>query len=197
MGIRDIAKKIGQSRAAGGGNYVKDGRGTGIVKVLKHEDAYKGEIFVAEILVESSEATEREKDGTPVQPNAVGSSFSFVQLFEEYPDTAFGNTKAFILALMGETDESLAAAAKETVAEMMKKGSKATAEEIDKWDADAEFAAAYQRLTSSQNPARGMRIRWETYRKSSKRTGKVLTIPRWETVEQTAEQIAETRAKLG
>lgn len=196
MGIRDIAKKIAGSRASGGGNYVKDGRGTGIIKVLKHEDAYKGEIFVAEILVESSEATERAADGNGmVPPNAVGSSFSFVQMFDEYPETALGNTKSFIFALMGETDESIAAAAKETAAAMAKAGK--SQKDIDEWDGAMEFVEAYKRLTGSENPARGMRIKWETYRKPSKKTGKMLTIPKWETVEQTAEMIAEARAKLG
>ena len=37
MGIKDIAKKMAQSKAAGGGNYLRDGRGVLIVKALTFE----------------------------------------------------------------------------------------------------------------------------------------------------------------
>lgn len=168
MGIRDLAKKIAESRSSGGGNHVRDGRGVCIVKALKHETLYKGETFIAELLVESSENLPDAKnaDGSQIQANAPGSSFSFLQQFEEYPDTAFGNTKSFILTLMGEADVQA-----------------------------EEFAKSYERLVGAQQPARGMRIRFETHRKVSKK-GVSLVLPSWETVPQTVEQIAETRAKM-
>ena len=197
MGIKDIAARIGQARANGGGNYLKDGRGIGIVKALKQENLHKGETFIAELLIESSEASgEVNPDGTSVgPPNPPGSTVSMIQQFEEFPETAFNNTKTFIYALMGETDESMAAAAIETQKAMAKAGKPKA--EIDAWDAAEEFAAAYTRLTSAENPARGMRIRFETFRKMTKTTRKMLTLPRWETVQQTVEEIQSNRQKLG
>lgn len=194
MGVRDIAKKIAASRAAGGGNYLKDGKGICIVKALKQENLYKGETFIAELLVETSESIPGlMENGQPVTANSPGSTFAFIQQFEEFPDVAFGNTKAFILTLMGESDESLVAAAAEIKASRQKAGTLAKGED---YTADDEFAAAYERLTGPQQPGRGMRISFETYRRVTKKSGKSLVLPHWEHVPQTVEQIAATRAKL-
>lgn len=182
MGIKDIAKKMAQSKAAGGGNYLKDGRGVLIVKALKHEDMYKGETFVAELLVEASEEI---PGAGPC--NAPGTTVSFVQQFEEYPDTAFANTKAFVYALTGEDDASVEQSAAARVARK---------EKPRDWTADDEYAALYEMLCSPEQPARGMRIRYETYRKTTKKSGKELVLPRWSRIDQTDEQIAEARAQL-
>lgn len=195
MGVKDLAKKIATSRSSSGGNHLKDGRGVCIVKALKHESLYKGETFIAELQVESSESVPEARDasGAQIQANAPGSSFSFIQQFDEYPDTAFGNTKSFILTLMGETEESLARSAAATKAELVKAGKLKAGED---YTADDEFAASYERLVGSAQPARGMRIRFETFRKLSKKSGILLVLPRWETVPQTVEQIAATRAAM-
>jgi len=183
MGIRDIAKKMAQTTAAGGGNYLKDGRGVLIVKALKHEDLYKGETFVAELLVEVSE----ELPGCG-PCNTPGTSVSFVQQFEEYPDTAFANTKAFIFALTGEDEGTLTKSAADKVARKAKP---------KEWSADDEFGELYEALCGADQPARGMRVRYETFRKTTKKTGKELVLPKWSNIQQTDEQIAEARAQLG
>lgn len=190
-----MAKKIAASRGSSGGNHLRDGRGVCIVKALKQESLYKGETFIAELMVESSEslAEARDASGAPIQANAPGSSFSFIQQFEEYPETAFGNTKSFILTLMGETEESLAVSAAATKAEKIKAGELAAGQDHT---ADDEFVAAYERLIGAAQPARGMRIRYETFRKLAKKSGISLVLPRWETVPQTVESIAATRAKM-
>lgn len=182
MGIKDVAKKMAEATAAGGGNYLKDGRGVMIVKALKHESLYKGETFVAELQVEASE----EIPG--LGPcNAPGTTVSFIQQFDEYPDTAFGNTKAFVFALTGEDEASCAKSAADKVAKKMKP---------KEWSGDDEFAMLYEELCGPEQPARGMRVRYETFRKMTKKTGKELVLPRWSHIEQTDEQVAEARAAL-
>lgn len=170
MGIRDIAKKIAESDARGGGNWLKDGRGVLVVKALKFDNMEGGDTFVAEMLVESSESYPDAKDdkGQPVIANAPGSTVSYVQQLDKFK-SAFSNTKTFILALMGEDESAVK---------------------------PEDFAAAFEKLCSKENPARGMRIKYSTFRKLTKAKDKSLTLPVWEHVTQTADDIAATRAKL-
>jgi hypothetical protein len=210
--VRGIAKKIAEAKARGGGNFLNPGKGVLIVKALKDgtkPEFYAGETFVAELLVEKCEGFSGQLDEKGKEKpagNAIGSTASYVQQFEEYPDTAFGNTKTFLLALLGETEESLAASAAENAKRyatdpafkqqldhfMLK-----TFSEVKPWDADCEFAKAYETLVDRKtNPARGMRIGYSTYEKKTRESGKILTLPVWESFPQDEAQIRATRAQL-
>ncbi len=181
MGIADIAKKLMTARASGGGNYFRDGSGILIVKALKHETLYKGETFVAEFVVESSKSDPTAKDaaGQPIEANPPGTTVTFIQQYDVRPDTAFAQVKAFLFALFDESDDSLAKAAA-----------------ANKRQLQDEFGAAYNAAVGEAQLARGMRIKYSTIRKYTKDKSKLLTLPVFETLKQTAEQIAATRAQL-
>lgn len=205
MGIRSIAKRVAAARASGGGNFINPGEGELMVKILKdgsRPEFNDGDTFVAELLVLSNKGYEEkdEKGQAKKVGNVVGSTISFIQQFEEFPDTAYGNTKAFLLALLGETEESLAQGAAESKAEFEKAGTLAVMcakFDVQDWNADAEFALAYDKVTNrKENPTRGMRVRYNTYEKTSKKSGKALTLINWEHVPQNVDQIAAARAKL-
>jgi hypothetical protein len=109
-----------------------------------------------------------------VEPNRVGSTCSYVVNFDgEGKLSAPGNVKLFVLALLNKGEDEL--------------------------DAD-QIADITEKLVAPSQPARGMRIADETYRKtirSGKNAGKPFTAHRWKHVDgQTDESINERRKQL-
>jgi hypothetical protein len=199
MGAKDIAKKLGGSRAAGGGNYIKQGKGRLIVKSLKHEDLYAGETFIAELYVERSESFPGAINPTTKEPelaNPPGSSASFIQQFKQFPETAFAMTKGFLLTLLGEDDSTLAKGAAERVAkgQVPEEWCKAENKPAAAWSGADEFGLAYENVVSKANPCRGMALDYETYTKPTKKGDKILVLPRFTHVKQTPDEIAARRA---
>lgn len=211
MAIRGIASKVAAAKARGGGNFVNPGEGELVVLAMKDgskPEFHEGDTFVAELKVESCRGFEgmKRKDGTlKTAGNSVGSAVSYICQFDVYEDTAFSNCKTFILALMGETDESLAEAAAQTAKQLA--GGDAALKAIcdpimqqvgvPSWNADCEFSKSYEALVDRKtNPARGMRIKYSTYEKETKNGQTILTLPRWETVKQTHEDVKAKRAQL-
>lgn len=193
MGILDIAKKIAEAKGKGGGNFIKDGTGVLIVKALRYEDLHKGDTFIAEFQVESATPMEGEVDANGVQRpcNSPGSDVTWLQQFDEFPETAFDSAKTFVLKLLGETPESLEASAAET------KKTKGGAD----WTANDEFAALFVQICGTgkapgPQPARGMRIKFSTYRRETKKTKQSIVLVNWESVAQDEAMVAATRAKL-
>lgn len=211
MAIRGIAAKVAAAKARGGGNWINPGEGELVVLALKDgtkPEFHEGDTFVAEMRVESCKGFPglKKKDGEDKPAgNQAGSVVSYVQQFTEYPDTAFSNTKTFLLALMGESDETLAEAAIATAKALaagdaeLKKICDPIMEQcaVSAWTADCEFAKSYETLVDRKvNPARGMRLRYSTYEKDTKDSKTTLTLARWETVKQTMEEVKAKRAQL-
>lgn len=192
MGILDIAKKIAAAKGKGGGNFIKDGSGVLVVKALKFDHMYAGDTFVAEFLVESASPMVGELDENKTQRacNSPGSDVTWLQQFDEFPETAFDSAKTFVLRLLGETAESLEASAAET------KKTKGGAE----WTADDEFAALFVQICGTNKapgpqPTRGMKVKFSTYRRETK-AGKSIVLVNWESVTQDEASVAASRAKL-
>lgn len=100
MGMAEIVGKMRDAKAAGGGNYIKDGCGRLIVQTIEIKRfAMAGDGFLAEFVVESSRKTTSDVD-----PDAPGSVVSFIQLYDRHPLTAPGRVKAFLMALTGEPE---------------------------------------------------------------------------------------------
>lgn len=197
--IKGIAKQIAQAKATGGGNFTNPGKGRLVVLALKDggkPEFNSGNTFVAEMRVESCTGYQGMKDETGKEKtagNQIGSTVSYICQFEEFPETAFSNCKKLVLALLGETEETLAAAAAETAKRLQAEG-KLPAEG---WTADDEFEQAYNSLVDRKvNPARGMVIDYDTYEKETKKTKKIITLPKWSSVSQTEADIAAKRAQL-
>ena len=161
MSIVDIAKKISQAKAVGGGSYIPAGKGRLIVKSLKADKLFAGDTFIAEFYIDQH---------TPLTGGAdkTGTTCTFLQQFDKRPQTAFGATKAFLLALLGQDTAT-----------------------------EAELEDAIVKVVSTDNPCRGMVIAFETYEKPTKDNSKILTLPKWETLQQgTAQDIAARRSML-
>ena len=186
-GKASIFKKIATSRASKGGNHIKDGKYRFLVKKVLQEKKEDGEMFIVELQVVTSENVpgQFEKAGKPVWPgiegavevkaNPVGSSPSYV-LNLDSNKSAGNNAKAFVLALYDGEDF----------------------DEEDE-EAVADFVETVDELVGEMQPARGMLIDDETFRKKikgGKNAGEPFVGHNWTHVPQTPEEIAQRRAKL-
>lgn len=222
MGIRDHAAKSSSSDSNNSGNWIKHGKGTFIVKRLKfNEGGYKGDSFAAEFIVEESAPLIGEVDekGVQILPNPVGSVVSSVQTFagtKNKVDMAHKNMGVLIYALVGATAADMAQAAAETTALFKAEGRELPLQPDGsrQWTLDDEFANLCEYLTCDNvakskvvkttltpngqdkvNPAAGMRIGYSTTNATTKEQKRIV-VPIWQSIEQTQEQIAATRAKI-
>lgn len=172
----DVFQKIANSRASGGGNYIRQGKGRLIVKSLTLPTLYGGDTFIAEFMVKNSEsipgATDN-KTGKPEFANPSGTTVSYVQQLDKF-ESAPGNVKGFILKLDGSDD-------------------------------DGDFAGLLKTYVNEDpkagavNPAKGFEIDYETFLGSVKKganAGKPITLVRWSHVDVTPEQVAANIAAL-
>lgn len=166
MGNGKLAQMFLTTPAAGGGNYIKHGHGVMVVKSLLYKEDMTAGEGFIAELIVDSVEPYMGADGKPIPCNPPGSTVSFVQLFDKFGKTAVGNTKAFLDALYGEP-----------------------------LDGEASFARM-QKVTGPSNPARGISIKFSTYEKMTKSSGKLLVLPKWEHIEQTPEEVKATRERL-
>lgn len=189
--VSDVAAKIRKANTAGGGNWIKQGKGIQIVKSLALDKKRSGLCFIAEMETESStsfpdaEPTEG-SGGLPETANAPGTSVSFLCELDANEDVAYPNMKAYVYKLLGETDEKIDARAKARVA---------AKEVAEGWTGDDEFGEILGKLVGQDQPCRGMRLAYDTRRITTKK-GNRITVANWRTVDQTGEEIAARRAKL-
>ena len=170
-GLDALIGQIASSRAANGGNYIRDGRYTMMLKSITVEDLFKGDTLVAELEVLESEddSTAKADNGNPIKANPKGDVVSFIQQFKEHPMTAFSATKALILALLEEDEASCSA---------------------------DQFSKAFKNAVGKDQPLRGTLVKCSTYRKLTKDKSKLLVLPKWTSVPQTEEEIAGRRKAL-
>lgn len=183
MGIDRAAifNKIASASASGGGNYMRDGKYLVAVWGLELASKFSGPTHIAELEVLEAEASgEKDAKGNPVEPNAVGTRMSWVQLLDKHISAA-GNVKAFYLALDGCTESEMPM---ERLAGEYDASGNCTKQGI------LDIA------TGKAQPFRGMKIRIETYRKDTKDKSKTLVLPRWSFVSQTPEEVESMRHML-
>lgn len=156
--------------AAGGGNHIKDGRGTLIVKDIRLDKTFKDpRTFVIEFVVKESHAVRDD-----VAPNAPGTEVSFVKFL-----TKVMGEEARANAALQAIDPDLAALPADKLA--------ATYEEIMRLDSDG-----YTKKGTLCD-LRGVEVGYETYRKFTKDGKTELTIPKFKVVANTEEQVAANR----
>lgn len=165
MGILD---KVVNAKVTSGGTWITDGDYSFVVEKIGIIPCYPtGEAFVAELYVDESKPNVKD-----VEPNAPGTTASYVQKFEY--DNAPGNVKAFMLAVLAPLGYTEA-------------------------DFNAQLL---EEAKSEAQPLRGVRVGDKTYRgvNKGKRTpankGQPLTLHKWSPVEQTPEEIKAARAFL-
>lgn len=170
-----LLARIAKAQASIGGNIIRDGIYTfGIFKMVL-EQKFNGNMFIVEFKVLESQSYPDivdEKSGKPVTANGLGTTCSYVLNLDKNI-AAMGNAKSFVMALVGETDEG----------------------SIDEED----FQQTLDALLSKDQPARGMAIGDETFRKPIQKgpnAGKPFTGHRWKHIEETEEQIAARRAEF-
>lgn len=206
MSRSSIAQRIAAAKKGNGnGNNINPGKGVLIVTAMKDggkPEFFKGDTYVCEFKVESCTGFPGMKDEKGQEKpvgNPVGSTCAYIEALRgDWVELAYGRVKEFFLKLTDTTEEELAAAAAEraknpndpAVAAMKAEAPKAT------WSADDEFAFNYDRFVDRKgNAGRGFRIAYSTVEKT---TGKdeIITIPVWETIKQTEEEVAAQRAAL-
>jgi hypothetical protein len=169
-----ILMRIAKAQASNGGNYIRDGIYTFCVAKIILDQKQNGNMFIVEFKVLESQnipGIVDEKTGKPVLANPVGTMCSMA-LNLDTNKSAVGNAKAFVLALLGEDEANVT---------------------------DEEFEEALGHLIDKDQPARGMKIANETFRKAIKggaNAGKPYVGNRWQNIDETAEQIAARRAWL-
>ncbi len=169
---QNLRTKFANIKASGGrSDNIVDGWGVLIVKKIEYKNLEAGGTFIVEAVVESSNKATGLTDlaGNPVDvaPNTPGSTIGYIQQVDRFK-SAFGNVKAFVLNLLGESLET----------------------------SDDKFFPAFEALCGAPNPARGMRVAYRTKRQVTKDKSKKNTYPYFEHVKQTPEQVKATRAEL-
>jgi hypothetical protein len=158
---KKLAEQIAGADVSGGGNIIRDGKYLFCVQKVFIGKMYNGNMFVAEFGVVESEAVEND-----VEPNAVGTTCSYV-INVDTNKSALGNIKAFLSALIGENPSA------EDV------------EAITDKDGTNPARGAYIRDETYRKTI-----------KSGPNAGKPFTAHRWEYVEQTDEEIEARAKKL-
>jgi hypothetical protein len=170
-----LLARIAKAQASVGGNLIRDGIYKFAITKMVLEQKFNGNMFIVEFKVLESASYPDivdEKSGKPVTANGVGTTCSYVLNLDKNI-AAMGNAKSFVMALVGETDEG----------------------SIDEED----FQQTLDALLGKDQPARGMAIADETFRKpikSGANAGKPFTGHRWKHIEETEEQIAARRAEF-
>lgn len=168
-----MLKKIAAAKATGGGRRYTDGKYLLEVLETKWKEGFKGESFIVKVNVKESEPNLEpdflEDNGKPAAaPLAPGFTFDVVSNLTKN-DMAAGNVKAYILALFGADENTTS---------------------------DDEVIAAMKQVCAPGQPARGMLIRMETYRRriqSGANVGKWFIGANWYNVPQTPEEISARR----
>lgn len=177
---RAIWGRVRKSKATGkqsenleAGKYI-----LGVLQIISRVTEMKGLVFIAKMLVLKSEyhgAVDPDTivDGKPkvLTPAPVGVVRGYVQLLDKYRDTAPGNVKAYMLALVGLTEED-----GDTMENVEIDGKTL---QMSKLEIIGEGAAG------EDQQARGMLIRCETRMakvKKGDRAGKHNHYPQWDHV---------------
>lgn len=169
---------------------IRDGKYLFLIKKLLLDELQEGPTFVAELEVVQAESKGDLNPTTkqPVTPNGVGTTVGYVQKLNKFL-SAGGNTKKFLLAMMGMTEQE----GKENDPE----ASKTAGEPVSKLRGlmDDLFSANGEKVQK----ARGVYIACSTYQQATKsgaNAGQVNTYCNFEHVKQSAAEIAARRAKL-
>jgi hypothetical protein len=183
----DVFMQIATSKANAGGTPLRDGEGEAVIKRILTQKGHEGIFFIAEVRVLNSRKVDVPENlrlpaekGIEITPNPEGSDCSFVCNLSK--EMGPGNAKAFLLAVDG------------------------TPEEVVNRD-PAKFAAMIKAASSPNNPLRGARFKFTSFRKARKKgpqVGVPFTAFRFETVYPAswgdAEKLADMaahKAKLG
>jgi hypothetical protein len=169
MSANDYYSKIAGAKATGGGTPIRDGIYTLIIdKTIEHAGATGETSFIAEFRVLEAAVDPNNPD---VKPNPVGSSCSMAANMKH--QSALGNVKAFCLGALGAFG----------------------------FQEDQLTPEVIKRAFNSED-LRGVILKNSTYRTINKgrttpaNAGKPLTLNRWESVPQTADDVARQKADL-
>lgn len=166
----DYYAQIAAAAASGGGNYINDGVYRLIIEKMFRKDAPiaagGGTSFITEFRVVESG---QDPNHPEVKPNPVGTVCSVVAVVTKHA-SAFGNIKALLLGALGAFGYTEDQITPEVIAE------------------------AY-----STDQLRGVMVDDTTYRKAikgGKNAGSMITLHKWNSIEQTEEQVAAQKKDL-
>lgn len=174
--IQAALRKIAGAQVNQGGNFIRGGTYLLEVEKLIMEQKRKGMCFIGELRVIESADTATSLKGEEIKANKVGERVGEVQNLDgKGADSAPGNIKAFVCALLGAdpnaTDEE----------ELF--------EALQGTEENGEHIAG---LLEPSQPMRGKLIRCEAFEKPTK-AGNPFTVKNWSYVEQAPEDIQARR----
>jgi len=165
MSREEIYKKIATASASSTGVNLLDGRGRMAIKKFNVDDGFHGSRVVVDAIIVSSQKIPVQDIVTgkvlDITPNAPGSEVNLVHMVGKHV-AAFGALKALVLTLYGERPED---------------------------NTDEQLIGSIRDLCE-KNVAYGMVIDYSTCRKLTVANKVQMVNPKWETVKQTAEDIA-------
>jgi len=183
---RAVYNKIRSAKTNTKSDPIKDGEYLFLIKNLILKEMNEGETFVAElkVLERKSKGDRNPLDGTPVVPNAAGTTTSYVQKIGKFLSAA-GNTKSFLIALVGATEEEV---------------DQPDPEKPGKTHLDSLLDECFSEEGHKTQPYRGALIRGTTYQQTTKsgpNAGKMNTYVRFTCVDgQDTASVAKNRAAL-
>ena len=101
--LERIQASLATAKMSQGGDFIKPGAGIMVVKSLEvgtNRSNERNGYFKATLQVVSSTQTDPE-----VKPDPPGATVDFLQLYDQFPDTAGPRTAEFLTALTGDTQE--------------------------------------------------------------------------------------------
>ena len=107
--MNPLFQKIIDAKATHGGNHIRDGIYIFTILSMTLEAKQGGNMFIVEFHVDESESypdISDDKTGKPVLANAAGTTCSWVLNLDKN-QSAGGNIKQFVMALLDETQESV------------------------------------------------------------------------------------------
>lgn len=184
--VKDVLGKFKSTRAAGGGNFFKDGKGVACVKMFKHDNTYDGQQLTTEFKIISSEKIDVRDDAgnvLDVEPNKPGSSVTWLAQYEQF-ESAHAAAKALTYALAGAEemgDDEFEETYKNMADFHVFEGQGPV------YDANGVNTGTVRPYSEKdrQNPARGMLIGFETYRRnirSGPNAGKPIVLVKWASI---------------
>lgn len=207
------AARFATAKTRAGSSHINPGAGVLIIQSIKFGTAPEfssGTTFVVEGKVDSCEPYKGVLDAQGKEKqagNVVGSVVGWVKTIGSFvgADQMFwDDVRTFLMTALGETEDSLEEAAKETN-EAIKKDPKlkrSLEEELgeiikDEWTSVHQGALIFTRATNrEENPLAGMKVGYSTYEKKSKKSGEMLTLVNWSHIEQTTEEIEANKKKI-
>lgn len=196
MPKQDIFDQIAKAKMTAGGNWIKPGDYTMVVRRIFMEQKRSGLLFIAEMrVVASSPGSSRDSNGNVFAPNKVGEDVGYIVNLTGNVEQGPANVKGYVAGLLGMTEQEIDTADEKTPGEFADT-MRDLCNEVP--GAKSEHDGSEYRV----QPAKGLLIGCRTFekvnqgRRNKANEGKIMIFPNFYFVESTPEETAARRADM-